>query len=191
MRPIQLEWLVVAAAVLATSACSSSGAGGGSASDGVPAAGAVPISADLFPCAAATSSFVTSRGDARTLRVEPAPDGATLWFEGAGVEPRRMDVRRAGTGFVFSSGPDAETELLRVGAAPGAEWMSGTARVQFEGWERISTPAGTYDAARIRVTTGPPTLPVVQTWWFVPGTGLVRLRSDRAGIFSDEISRSR
>jgi hypothetical protein len=35
---------------------------------------------------------------------------------------------------------------------------------------------------------GPATLPVVQTWWFAPGSGLVRMRSDRGGIFTDEMS---
>ena len=145
------------------------------------------LSADLFPCGARTAPFVMARGEARSLRVEPTADGAVLWFEGDGVEPRRMDVSRAGGGYVFSGGPDAQTELLRFGAAPGSTWRSGDTDVHFDGWERIDVPGGTFDAVRIRAVSGPADLPVVQTWWFAPGTGLVRLRSDRGGMFSEEM----
>lgn len=143
---------------------------------------------DLFPFRARTAAFVAPGGSERTLRIESAETSAVLWLEGDPAGPLRMDVSRTGDSIVFSSGPDATTEIIRVGATPGAEWTSGETTVHFDGWERIALPGGTFDAARIRARSGPKSLEVVQTWWFAPGEGLVKLRSDQGGIFNREMS---
>jgi hypothetical protein len=167
-----------------------SGGGGSSSGDSAahePDASKV-LTEDLLPFAPRRAEFVLARGERRTLRVEPSEGGAVLWLEGGPAQPARMDVRRKGQALVFSGGPESTIELLRLGEAPGAEWPSGEAVVRFDGWERLLLAGSTFDAARIRVTTGNPPLQVVQTWWFAPGTGLLRLRSDRGGIFADEMS---
>ncbi|MCE9635189.1 MAG: hypothetical protein K8T90_05725 [Planctomycetes bacterium] len=146
------------------------------------------LSAELFPFTTRAAEFVAPGGSQRTLRVEAADAAAVLWLEGDPAGALRMDVTRAADSIVFSSGPDSTTELIRIGAAPGSEWMSGDTTVHFDGWERISLPGGTFDAARIRARSGPASLEVVQTWWFAPGAGLVKLRSDQGGIFSKEMS---
>lgn len=157
-----------------------------------PGVGArAPLGADLFPFTSRTAEFVAPGGSQRTLRVESSDASAVLWLEGDPAGALRMDVTRTGESIVFSSGPDSTTELIRIGAAPGSEWTSGVTTVRFDGWERIALPGGTFDAARIRARSGPASLEVVQTWWFAPGTGLVKLRSDQGGIFSKEMSLAR
>jgi hypothetical protein len=149
-----------------------------------PDAAADPMSADLFPFAASSARFVLDRGGDCTVRVEAADSAATLWID-AGGNPGRIDVRREGDALLFDAGPGSVTELVRIGAVPGTEWLSGVTTVRFDGWERIVLPGGTCDAARVSAASGPPTLRIVQTWWFAPGRGLVRFRSDRGGIFSE------
>lgn len=197
MRGVPVQSLAAAALALAlaaaTAGCASSGP---EPTTSVPANGAKTapseraLSDDLFPCDARSSPFVLAGGGACALRVEPSDGGAVLWME-RGAARRRMDVLRTGEGFVFSGGPGTETELIRFGAAPGAEWTSGAARVRFDGWERLTLPGGTFDAARIRSVSGPASLEVVETWWFAPGAGLVRLRSDKGGVFAEEMTISR
>lgn len=178
MNALRLARVLVLAA--AAAACASPDGGGSGA----------PLGEDLFPLAPRTSVFVLSRGPERTIRVETTDTGAVLWVEG-GVRPMRMDVRREPGGFVVSSGPNAETEVVRFGAKPGAEWGSSERKVRFDGWERLVLPGGTYDAARIRVMWGPDSLASVETWWFAPGTGLVRWRIEQGGLNTEELSIAR
>lgn len=178
MRRVRLEAVLL---VLLSGAC----AGTPAAPESAPAGRA--LADDLFPFEARSGEFATGRDEVRTLRLAPEEGGAALWVEG-GAEPLRIDVRREGAGYVFSAGPSSETELLRVGAAPGTTWTSGDATVRFDGWERLVLPAGTFDAARIRCTSGPPSLPTTETWWFAPGRGLVRWRIDKGGLVSEELT---
>lgn len=142
------------------------------------------MDAELFPCVATSSVYRLADGTEREVSVSPTTTGAVIRVGPGGG----MDVLREGTGVVFRSGPESWAELIRDGARPGDSWESGGTRVRFDGWDRISVPAGTFDAARVRAVSGPAPLEVVQTWWFARGVGLVRLRSDRGGLFADEMS---
>jgi hypothetical protein len=172
MRLARLQWLLLLAGCAAGPAAAGAGR---------------PLGEDLFPLEARTARFATSGEETRTLRLAPEDGRAVLWIEG-GAEPLRIDVRREGAGYHFSAGPSSEAELLRIGAPPGTTWTSGDATVRFEGWERLVLPAGTFDAARIRCTSGPPSLPTTETWWFAPARGLVRWRIDKGGLLSEELT---
>lgn len=151
------------------------------------------MTADLLPLTASSAAFVDVRsGAARTLRVEPDGDGARLVLEVPDAAPREISVVRTATGYVFASGIEPGTEILRLAANPGDMWESSGRRVSFDGWERVSSAdaKSTWDAARISARRGPPELQHVETWWFVPATGLVRLRSDHGGMFADELVRT-
>ena len=179
---------LVGSALLVSCASGQPPTGGGPAAEsGESTRNGGPLAEDLFPMAARTADFVRARGDHVTLVVEVQEGGAVMRLGGPGPD-RRIDVRRDGRSLLFSGAPDASTELLRLGAVAGDSWTSGAATVHFDGWERIDVPAGTFDAVRIRTVEGAPTLSIVQTWWFAPGVGLVRLRSDRGNVFSDEMS---
>ena len=164
---------------------------GGSASR--PTNGAAPLSFDLLPFTASTAAF-SDLGDAlpRILRVEPSADGssARLLLEGAGGPARELRATRRGDAVFVSGGVDIGTELIRIGAHPGEAWESGGMHVTFDGWERVTLAAANYDAARISTRRGPVGVQHVETWWFAPGVGLVRLRSDHATLFVDELVRS-
>jgi hypothetical protein len=182
----------LAAALLVLAGCAGGAPSSSPPDSGTPRAEA-PLSAELFPFAASTAGFADQKdGAARTLRVEPAADGVTarLVLEVPGVASRVMTATRRGGSVFFSGGVDVGTELLRGGAAPGAAWESDGRRVRFDGWERLTLPAGTYDAARISARRGPTGLEEVETWWFAPGVGLVRLRSDHGTLFVDELVRT-
>jgi hypothetical protein len=180
MRPVLAVLLALAAAACA----------GGPDGD---AAGAPPLGADLFPFAASSATFIDLRGSAaRTVRVEPAEGDASarLVLEGEDGPPRELRVTRRDGSLFFSGGVEEGTELIRVGARAGDAWESGGRRVTFDGWERVTLPAATYDAARITARRGPAGMQQVETWWFAPGVGLVRLRSDHGTLFIDELVRS-
>lgn len=165
----------------------------GCASTSPPPRAGGPISAELLPLAASSAGFVDVRsGAARTLRVEPDGSGARLVLEVPDAAPREIRVARSATGWVFGSGVEPGTEILRLAANPGDEWESNGRRVSFDGWERVSAADAklAWDAARISARRGPPELQHVETWWFVPATGLVRLRSDHGGMFADELVRT-
>ncbi len=147
------------------------------------------LAEDLVPLAPSVATFTMGGSATRTLRVEPAADGSAAKFVLEGGEtPREIRVTRSGTSLWFSGGAGLGTELVRFGATPGTSWESGGREVRFEGWERVEVPAGAYDAARITARRGPPSLQEVETWWFAPQVGLVRLRTDHGGIFVDEMS---
>jgi hypothetical protein len=146
------------------------------------------LTADLFPFAEHAARFSVGRGQACTLRVTPdGSDAAVLRFERGNGAVQSLRATRGPTGVHLSAGPSLGTEVLRLGAVPGATWESRQATVRFDGWERVQVPAGAFDAARITTTSGPEDLPWTETWWFAPGEGIVRLRSDRGGIFADEM----
>jgi hypothetical protein len=177
------------AALLALVLAGCAGAkGGGGGSPDAPA-----LSGDLFPFTASSASFVDVRGStARTVRVEPdASDGSARLVLEAGEGPaRELRVTRRDGSLFFSGEIGEGTELIRAGAHAGDEWESGGRRVRFDGWERVTLPAANYDAARITARRGPAGMQQVETWWFAPGVGLVRLRSDHGSLFVDELVRS-
>ena len=82
-------------------------------------------------------------------------------------------------------------ELVRFGASPGDEWVSEQGTVRFEGWERVEVPSGVYDAARISTHAGTKDVPRVDTWWLAPDVGMVQLKSDWGGMFSETMVRKR
>lgn len=179
----------VLAALLALVLAACAGAGGGSNAP----ADAPALTADLFPLVASSASFVDLRNSsARTVRVEPdAADGSVRLVLDAGSGPaRELRVTRRDGSLYFSGGVGEGTELIRVGAHAGDEWESGGRRVTFDGWERVTLPSANYDAARITARRGPASMQQVETWWFAPGVGLVRLRSDHGTLFVDELVRS-
>ena len=146
------------------------------------------LTADLIPLEERTSRFDVGRGRVRTLRVVPlGNDTADLVFEGGSAGARRLRVVRREKAVFLSAGPGQATEILRIGAEPGDEWETRFEEIQFDGWERVDVPAGSFDAARVTTRSGPDQLPRTETWWFVRGEGLVRLRSDHGGIFSEEM----
>lgn len=177
--------------VLAVLLAALSAAGCASPSGGDPAPGAA-LSADLCPLTASSAAFLDMKDStARTLRVEPLGDGAArLVLDVPGAPPREIRVTLRDGSIYFSGGMGQGTEILRSGASPGDSWESDGRRVTFEGWERLPLPAATWDAARISARRGPAGLEQVETWWFARGTGLVRLRSDHGGLFTDELVRS-
>jgi len=156
-----------------------------------PAGDGPAMSADLVPFTASSVEFVQRPAARVGVRTEPTAGGAVLQIEGAGGGVRRIDLTRTPTGITFSGGPGWAVELVRVGAPPGATWSSGGQEVVFDGWERVETGGGLFDAARVRTTGGSDDLPVEEAWWFAPGVGLVRYRQDNAGIFSMEMVRAR
>jgi len=158
-----------------------------------PQAGTPVLSMDLLPFEASSAPFTDTTDPApRTLRIEPAADGASarLLLEMDGIPPRELRATRRDGSVFLSGGMEEGTELIRAGARAGDTWESGGRRVTFEGWERVSLPTVTYDAAKISTRRGPPGVEQVETWWFAPGVGLVRLRSDHGTLFVDELIRS-
>jgi hypothetical protein len=152
-----------------------------------------PLSPDLFPFDAPPAPFADGKDPApRTLRVERGSDASTsrLVFEAPGGPPRELRVVRRGDSLFFSNDLEMGTELLRGGALPGDAWESDGRRIRFDGWDRVTSPARTYDAAKITARRGPAGLEEVETWWFAKGVGLVRLRSDHGAMFVDEMVRS-
>jgi hypothetical protein len=151
------------------------------------------LTPDLFPFVASSATFVDAAGARpRALRVEPAADAvsARLVMDVAGGAARALTVVRRGDSLYFAAGDSLGTELLRGGARPGDAWQTDGRRVRFETWERVTTPAGAWDAARVSARTGPAQLEHVETWWFARGVGLVRLRSEHGPLFADEMTRS-
>jgi len=151
-----------------------------------------PISVELFPFDAPPAKFVDSKNAApRTMRVERSPDGASArWLLEIDDAPTAaMRVTRRGESLFFANGGDAEVELIRGGARPGAAWDSAEQRVTFDGWERVSLPGASYEAARITVRRGKPDFQLVETWWFAKGVGFVRQRTDRGSLFVAERTR--
>jgi hypothetical protein len=177
--------LLPAALVLAVSACQ----GGGAAPDA--AAGA--LTADLLPFEASSAAFTNARdGTPRTLRVVPSADGraARLVLEApGGAAPGEIRVTRRDDSLWFSADVDLGTELIRIGAAPGAAWESQGRRVRFEGWESLPLGASNVEAARIVARRGPAGLERAETWWFARGVGLVRLKPERGSMSPDELVR--
>lgn len=174
------------AALLALVLAGCAGTGGGKTD-------APALTADLFPFAASTAAFVDVRGSAaRTVRIEPdaTETSARLVLESPNGPARELRVTRRDGSLYFSGGVEEGTELIRVGAHPGDAWDSDGRRVTFDGWERVTLPAASYDAARITARRGPTNMQQVETWWFAPGVGLVRLRSDHGSLFVDELVRS-
>ena len=109
-------------------------------------------------------------------------------IEGVGA---LADVTRHGDVLYFSDGPALGTPLIPLGATPGQRNEARGQEIVFESWERIEVPAGTYDAARIVVLSGPEEFRNTVTWWFAPDVGLVRLEFDRAGVDIKRMSRTR
>ncbi len=179
----------LAALVLLLAGCGTPGVRGDAASTTQDAA----LSLDLFPFDARSATFVDSRDAApRTLRVEPSPDGASarVLLDVAGAATGEMRVTRRDGSLFFSADVGPGTELIRAGAKPGDGWESEGGRVRFEGWERVTPPSASYDAARITVRRGRPELEVVETWWFARGVGLVRQRTDRGSLMTSDRVRS-
>jgi hypothetical protein len=167
-------------------------AGGGAATGAAPGPGGA-MTADLVPFTASTATFTNARdASTRTLRVVPAPDGQSvrLVLEAPGAAPSEIRVTRRDAALWFSSDIDLGTELIRIGAEPGTKWESAGRRVGFEGWETVTFGSAGMEAARVTARRGPAGLEHVETWWFVRGVGLVRLKSDRGAISVDELVRT-
>jgi hypothetical protein len=177
-----------AALLVLLAGCASAAGGAGRA----PSDWDEPISVELFPFDAAPAKFVDSKDKAqRTMRVERSADGASArWvLEIADAPAAAMRVTRRDESLFFANGSDAEVELIRGGARPGAAWDSADQRVTFDGWERVTLPGASYEAARITVRRGKPDFQMVETWWFANGVGLVRQRTDRGSLFVAERTR--
>jgi hypothetical protein len=174
-----LAAVAVVGLAAAVGACGSTGGGA------VPGA-TRSLTPELFPMEPRSAEYVFSSGERRTVRLAPEPAGGTLWIEGGSV-PMKLDVRRTANGIAFHGDLDSGTELLRFGALPGDSWESGDAEVRFEGWERLELPGGPFDAARVRTTVTVRDVRQEETWWFAAGLGILRLRSDYGGIFSEEM----
>lgn len=175
------------ALALLLAACAGTGGSGGS---GDPAS--AELSGRLFPFHAAAAVFETSRGAEKTVSVDPVSESvARMTISDASGSPRRIDVHREGGALFFRNGPSRGTELVRFGASPGDEWDSEDGTVRFEGWERVEVPAGVYDAARISARSGTEDVPRVDTWWLAPDVGMVRLKSDWGGMFTETMVRKR
>jgi hypothetical protein len=180
--------LFLAALLFVPAAC----AGGGTSTGTAPGPGG-PMTADLVPFTASTATFTNARdASTRTLRVVPSPDGQSvrLVLEAPGSAPSEMRVTRRDAALWFSSDIDLGTELVRIGAEPGTTWESVGRRVAFEGWETVTFGTAGVEAARVTARRGPAGLEHVETWWFVRGVGLVRLKSDRGAISVDELVRT-
>jgi hypothetical protein len=148
---------------------------------------------DLVPFQASESSFVDVKdGSPRTLKVVPAADGASarLVLQVADGPAREILVTRRDRALYFSGGPELGTELIRLGAHPGDSWDSEGRHVSFDGWERVLLPHVSVDAVRVTARRGPQGLQQVETWWFAPGVGLLRLKSDHGSLFTDELVRT-
>ena len=113
-----------------------------------------------------------------------------MWISGDGLSTRRLDWVRDGGSIWCSDGPDRRVEFLRLGAVPGTSWTSSGRTLRFDGWERVETAGGTFDAARVSSTVEVPPYVEVETWWFAPGEGLVRMRVDKSDLYSMEMSRA-
>lgn len=153
-----------------------------------------PMGPELFPLEPSTVEYVLPRGRRAQATVEPTAEGARMWLRpiepGApDVPPREITVRRREGGLWFANGPSYGVALIRFGVGPGARWTGDGMELVFEGWERIETPAGVYDAARVRTVRGKGDIQRVETWWFAPDVGLVRLETDAAGLFTETLER--
>ena len=173
------------------------GALGGCAGDGarldVPGPGVVPpLGSDVLPLEASVAHFVTQPPGELRLRTEPSADGegATIWMEGDVPQGRRIDVQRTATGVRIGAGPSTGYELVREGALPGEAWESGGRTVTFDGWERVETPAGVFDAARIRTQRREGDVVDTEVWWLAAGSGIVRLEIDKR-VFQLSMTRVR
>lgn len=177
----------IAAIVLLLAGCASS-----KGADGKPADWDAPLSADLVPFDAPPATFVDVKDpEPRTMRAEPAADGSSVRFVlEVGESARELRVSRRDGSLFFSTPPDPEVELIRGGARPGDVWVSADQRITFDGWERVTLPDKTYEAARITVRRGPLAFQLTETWWFAKGVGLVRQRTDRGSMFVEERYRS-
>lgn len=151
-----------------------------------------PLGVELFPTTSSTAQYVLTRGRVATVTVTPTDEGALMQLGSGGdadAAPREIAVRRREGAFWFANGPSYGVELIRFGVGPGATWASEGMDVRFEGWERVEVPAGRYDCARIRTTRGRGDIRRVETWWFAPDVGLVRLETDAAGLFREAFER--
>jgi len=151
--------------------------------------GAIP--GDAFPFTASTAVFATREGEVRELHMALTATGARTTITD-GVSPLgHYDWSRVGADVLLSDGPDRSIAMLRVGAQPGASWVSSGRTITFDGWERVATPAGSYDAVRITSSTVTKGVVESETWWFAPGVGLVRLTQNKGDLFTTEMWRTR
>ncbi len=157
--------------------------------DPLAVGGGVP--ANAFPFSASSASFTTRDGDVRRVNIEPTPTGVRMTITDGVAKLGHMDWRRSGDDILLSDGPDRWVIMLRIGAVPGTSWNSSGREIRFDGWERVSTPAGQFDAVRITSSAVTSDLTESETWWFSPGEGLVRLAQDKGGLFRTEMWRTR
>jgi hypothetical protein len=157
--------------------------------DPLPVGGALP--ADALPFAASEASFTTREGEVREVTTAPTEIGMRMTITSEGTLLGNLDWRREGAGILLSDGPDRWVEMLRVGAEPGATWVSSGRTIRFDGWERVKTPAGQFDAVRVTTSSVTKDLEESETWWFAPGTGLVRLTQNKGDLFRTEMLRTR
>ena len=136
-------------------------------------------------------SFATREGEVRRVTMDPTPTGVRMTITDGVSKLGHMDWRRAGDDILLSDGPDRWVIMLRIGAVPGTSWNSSGRVIRFDGWERVSTPAGQFDAVRITSSAVTSDLEESETWWFSPGEGLVRLAQDKGGLFRTEMWRTR
>ena len=154
-----------------------------------PVAGALP--AEVLPFASSEAGFSTREGEVRDVRTEPTASGMRMTITSGGSLLGYLDWRREGESILLSDGPDRWIEMMRVGARPGDSWTSSGRTVRFDGWERVKTPVGDYDAVRITTSATTKDLEESETWWFAPGTGLIRLAQNKGDLFRTEMWRTR
>jgi len=149
------------------------------------------LSDDVFPFADATARFSTGEGVILFVTMETTAQGARMTVADDEAKRGHYDWRRDGNEILLSDGPDRWVAMLRVGALPGASWESSGRTIRFDGWERVKTPAGVYDAVRITSSATSSSLVESETWWFSPGVGLVRLTQNKGNLFRTEMWRTR
>ena len=176
-------------ALLFVTACAgndaSTNASGGSSVSAGMVGGA--LTAAVLPWNAPPARFSTSQRGTVHVRYEPVEDGTTMLISGDGLDTRRIDWRMDDQSIYCSDGPDRTVEFMRLGSMPGASWTSSGRTLRFDGWERVQTPAGSYDAVRISSTLAVEPYVEVETWWFAPEVGLVQMRIDKGDLYSIEM----
>lgn len=145
------------------------------------------LTAAVLPFDAPRATFSTSQRGVVYVSYEPVEGGTTMRISGDGLDTRLLDWRRDGDSIYCSDGPDRVVEFMRLGAMPGATWMSSGRTLRFDGWERVQTPSGSYDAVRISSTLAVEPYVEVETWWFAPDIGLVQMRVDKGDLYSIEM----
>jgi hypothetical protein len=155
----------------------------------LPTGGALPEQA--LPFTDSEASFTTREGEGRDVVMRRTDVGARMTISTGATTLGHLEWRREGEQILLSDGPDRWVAMLKIGAQPGAVWTSSGRTIRFDGWERVQTPSGDYDAVRITSAATTKDLEESETWWFAPGVGLVKLSQNKGDLFQTEMWRTR